>query len=139
MADQLGTYVDRILEDDYVRKQIRDAVTRSRRASVRARNQRTARAVRDEKLLAHLTGAAGSLQEAIRTLANPRRRPKRRRLRTAKLLTLAMAAGAAAAYFDRTQGRRRDAYGTTVNGAGRGYESPQPAAQPLGGASGTLT
>lgn len=108
MADQLGTYVDRILEDDYVRKQIQDAVARSRRAYVRARAQRTARAVRDEKLLAHITGAAASLQEAVRTLADPRRNPKRRRLRTAKLLTLAMAVGAAAAYFDRAQSRSRD-------------------------------
>jgi hypothetical protein len=100
-----ASYVNRLLDDDYVRDQIGDALVRGRRAYRRARAERVARAVQDKKLMDHATGAAHSLQNAIRALAGrPPPKPRRRRLRTAALLGVSLAAGAAAAYVDRREG-----------------------------------
>ena len=60
---------------------------RGRRAYRRARDQKAAEAVQDKKLMDHVTGAAASLQAAVRALANqPPPKPKRRPLKTAALL-----------------------------------------------------
>ena len=60
----------------------------------------------------HVTGAARSLQEAIRALGGqPPPKPRRRGLRTAALLGAALATGAAAAYIDRRD-RNAGASGT---------------------------
>jgi hypothetical protein len=54
----------------------------------------------------HITGAARSLQGALRALANqPPPTPKRRKRRTAALLGAALAAGAVAAYVDHREQR----------------------------------
>jgi hypothetical protein len=97
-------YVNRLFDDDYVREQIGDALVRGRAAYRRARAKRAAEAVQDKKLMDHVTGAAHSLQNAVRALAGrPEPKPRRRPLRTAGYLGAALAAGAAAAYVDRRQ------------------------------------
>jgi|1186.fasta_scaffold413582_1 hypothetical protein len=96
-----GQYIDLALDDDYVRTQMREAAVHARKAFVRGRNQPTKRAVQDQKLLDHIAAAAASMQEAVRSLGEPRHKPAHRRARTARLLVLALAVGAAAAYADR--------------------------------------
>ena len=125
ITDQLasaGPYVNRLFDDDYVREQIGDALVRGRRAYRRARAEKAAEAVQDKRLMDHVTGAARSLQEAIRALAGePPPKPRRRRLRTAALLGAALATGAAAAYVDR---RDRNAGESTATGTGPMTPSP---------------
>jgi hypothetical protein len=101
VAQQIGPYVNRLFDDDSVREQIGDALVRGRLAYRRARDEKAAEAVRDRRLMDHLTGALGSLQGAIRSLTGePPPTPGTRRRRTAKYLTLALAAGAVAVYLD---------------------------------------
>jgi len=104
MAEQISLYVNRLFDDDTVREQLGDALVRGRRAYRRARSEKAAEAVRDPRLMDHLTGAARSLQEAVRTLTNqPPPKPRRRRLRTTVLFGGALAAAAVAVYVDRRE------------------------------------
>jgi hypothetical protein len=99
-------YVNRLFDDDYVRDQLGDALVRGRRAYRRARDQKAAEAVKDKRLMDHVTGAAASLQAAVRALTNqPPPKPKRRPLKTATLLGAALAVGAAAAWADSREAR----------------------------------
>lgn len=94
-------YVNRLFDDDSVREQLGTALVNGRKAYRRARNQKAAEAVQDKKLMDHVTGAAASLQAAVRALTNqPPPKPKRRPLKTAALLGAALAVGAAAAWAD---------------------------------------
>ena len=89
-----------------MRDQLGDALVRGRRAYRRARDQKAAEAVKDKRLMDHVTGAAASLQAAVRALANqPPPKPKRRPLKTAALLSAALAVGAAAAWADSREAR----------------------------------
>ena len=95
-----------MFDDDYVREQLGDALVRGRRAYRRARDQKAAEAVQDKRLMEHVTGAAASLQAALRALTNqPPPKPKRRPLKTAALLGAALAVGAAAAWADSREAR----------------------------------
>jgi hypothetical protein len=106
VAEQIGPYVNRLFDDDYVREQIGNALVRGRRAYRRARAEKAAEAVRDRRLMDHLTGAARSAQEAVRALTKqPPPKPRRRPLRTAALLGAALAAAGVAAYVDRREQR----------------------------------
>ena len=97
----VGHYVNRLFDDDYVRDQIGAALVSGRRAYRRARAKKAADAVKDQRLMDHLTGAARSLQAAVRALTDqPPPKPKRRPLKTAGLLGAALAVGAAAAWID---------------------------------------
>jgi ferric-dicitrate binding protein FerR (iron transport regulator) len=106
VAETVGPYVNRLFDDDYVREQLGDALVRGRRAYRRARDKKAAEAVQDKRLMDHITGAAASLQAAVRALTNhPPPKPKRRPLKTAALLGAALAVGAAAAWVDSREGR----------------------------------
>jgi hypothetical protein len=97
-------YINRLFDDDYVREQIGDALVNGRRAYRRARRKKAAEAVKDPRLMDHVTTAARSLQDAVRALTNqPPPKPKRRPLKTVALLGAALAAGAAAAWVDRRE------------------------------------
>lgn len=102
----VGTYVNRLFDDDEVREQIGDALVRGRRAYRRARAQKAAEAVKDKRLMDHVTGAAASLQAAMRALTDKPPPKRRRPARTAALLGGAVAAAAIAIAVDR---RERDA------------------------------
>jgi len=97
----VSTYVNRLLDDDTVREQIGDALVRGRRAYRRARAERVAEAVKDKRLMDHLTGALASLQAAVRGLTGQPPPKRRRPLRTATLLGGALAAGGVAIAVDR--------------------------------------
>ena len=99
-------YVNRLFDDDTVRENIGDALVRGRRAYRRARAEKAAEAVKDKRLMDHLTGAAASLQAAVRALTDKPPPKRRRPLRTALLLGGALAAGGVAIAVDR---RERDA------------------------------
>jgi hypothetical protein len=101
VAERISPYVNRLFDDDAVRDQLGDALVRGRRAYRRARDEKAAEAVKDQRLMDHVTGAARSLQGAIRALTDkPPPKPERRPLRTARLLGAALAVGAAAAWYD---------------------------------------
>ena len=109
VAETISPYVNRLFDDDAVREQLGDALVRSRRAYRRARDEKAAEAVKDKRLMEHVTGAAASLQGALRALTNqPPPKPKRRR-RTALLLAAAVAAGAVAIAADRRDRSPSDA------------------------------
>jgi len=110
VAEQIAPYVNRLFDDDSVREQIGDALVRSRRAYRRARDEKAAEAVKDKRLMEHVTGAATSLQGALRSLTKqPPPKPKRRRLRTAALLGGVVAAAAVAIAVDRRGNPSSDA------------------------------
>ena len=92
-----------LVDDDYVADQLGDAFVLARRAYRRARDEKAAEAVRDQRLMDHVTGAARSLQGAVRALAGEPPPPPPRRGRTARRLALALALAAAAAWYDSRQ------------------------------------
>ena len=109
IAEQITPYVNRLFDDDQVREQLGDALVRSRRAYRRARDEKAAEVVKDPRLMDHVTGAAQSLQGALRALTQqPPPKPKRRKLRTAVLLGGAMAAAAVAIAVDRSSSSPSD-------------------------------
>jgi hypothetical protein len=91
-----------LVDDDYVADQLGEAFVLARRAYRRARNEKAAQALQDQKLMDQLTGAARSLQSAVRALGGEEPPPSRRG-RTVRRLLLALALGAAAAWWDSRQ------------------------------------
>jgi hypothetical protein len=104
VTDQVAPYVNRLFDDDTVREQLGDALVRSRKAYRRARDEKAAEAVKDPRLMDHVTGAARSFQGAVRALTNqPPPKPKRRPLKTVALLGAAVAAAGVAVWVDRRE------------------------------------
>jgi hypothetical protein len=97
----VADYVNRVFDDDAVREQLGDALVRGRRAYRRARDEKAAEAIKDRRLMDHLTGTAASLQGALRALSNEPPPKRRRPLRTAVLLGAALAAAGVAIAVDR--------------------------------------
>src|SRR5215213_2878481 len=119
LAKSAGPYVDRLFDDDYVREQLGDALLRGRRAYRRARRQKAAEAAQDKKLLEQVTGAARSLQEAVRALTGrPEPKPRRRRARTAALFGAALVVAGLAAYVDSRERAKAEAATTPSDPAG---------------------
>ena len=87
------TYLERLLDDDYVQEQIGEAATRLRDAYQRTADRRAAEAVQDEKLYEQVRGAAASLVNAARGLGG-KPPPKRRARRVVVPAILAIALGA---------------------------------------------
>jgi ferric-dicitrate binding protein FerR (iron transport regulator) len=85
-------YVRRLLEDEYVQDQLREATIGLRNAYGRAAQKRT-QAPDDKKLYGSLRRAATSIRNATVALRQPEPPPKRR---GRKLLIIAATAGAAA-------------------------------------------
>jgi hypothetical protein len=87
------TYLERLLEDDYVQEQIGEAAGRLRDAYRRAADRRAAEAVQDKKLYEQLRVAAASLVNAARGLRG-KPPPKRRARRVLVPAVIAIALGA---------------------------------------------
>jgi hypothetical protein len=85
-------YLRRLLEDEYVQEQLREAVIGLRTVYGRAARKRT-QAADDKKLYASLRRAVTSIRNAVRELRETEPPPKRR---GRKLLIVAVAAGGAA-------------------------------------------
>lgn len=105
VAARIGPYVNRLFDDDYVREQIGQALVNGRRAYRRARAEKAAEAVKDQRLMDHLTGAATSLQAAIRALTRQPPPKRRRPRRTAVLFGGALTAAGVAIAVDRRAAR----------------------------------
>jgi hypothetical protein len=93
-------YVQRLLQDEYVQDQIAQGITGLRRSARRANGRGASDALKDRRLRQHLSGAAGSLTNAVRALRQPEP-PKRHLLRRGLLLGVAVG-GAALAWQSRS-------------------------------------
>jgi hypothetical protein len=125
-------YARRLLEDEYVQEQLRDAAGALRTAYSRARKER-AGATEDKRLYGLVREAATSLRKATNALQRSKPAPKKRRLR--KAATLAFAVGGSAWLTAKLQSRQG-----TPSGPGQpaaqaetfppGSPAPQPTAAP---------
>src|SRR5947209_10963590 len=122
-------YVQRLLEDEYVQDQLREAAIGLRKTYGRAARKRT-QAPDDKKLYESLRRAATSIRNATVALRRPEPPPKRR---VRKLLIIVAAAGAAAMLtrLGRNGGdsdTSRGAEGSTAaaSSAGTGRVEPTP-------------
>src|SRR5947209_15313138 len=106
-------YVRRMLEDDYLQEQLRDAASALYAAYARARNQR-ASAAEDKRLYGSLRQAATAIRNAATALRPPKPEPKRP---FRKLAVVALAAGATAWLTMKLQ--KAQSRGTSDNGAHR--------------------
>jgi ferric-dicitrate binding protein FerR (iron transport regulator) len=127
-------YARRLLEDEYVQEQLRNAAGGLRAAYGRVRKQR-AQATEDKRLYGHLREAATSIRNAATALQRPKPEPKRR-LR--KVAVLAGAVGASALLTVKLQKQRKppaQAYSaagpqTASTGGDASGPSPSPTAVP---------
>jgi hypothetical protein len=85
-------YAQRLLEDESIQEQLREAAVALRGAYARAASKR-AQAADDKKLYENLRRAATSIRDATFALRNPEPPPKRR---ARKLIIFTLAAGGAA-------------------------------------------
>ncbi len=99
-ADQAKSavpYLQRLVEDEYVQAQLRDAVARLREAYERAYRKR-GKAADDKKLYGSLRQAAGSIRNATTALQRRKPEPKRH---GRKLVAVALAGGGVAGLLRR--------------------------------------
>ena len=124
-------YARRLLEDEYVQEQLRNAAGGLRSAYERARRQR-GQATEDKRLYRNLREAATSIRKATLALQRPKPKPKRRRI--GKIAILAFAIGGTAWLTMKLQKHQSQApsapgaVATTVDSAGAGYGASQPVA-----------
>jgi ferric-dicitrate binding protein FerR (iron transport regulator) len=90
-AKSVLPYLQRLLEDEYVQEQVREAAVGLRHAYGRAATRRE-QAPEDKKLYDHLRQAATSIRDAAKALREPEPPPKRR---ARKVLIIGLAAGGA--------------------------------------------
>jgi hypothetical protein len=83
----------RLVEDEYVHEQIREAAARLHEAYRRADRKNGAKAAEDKKLYAHVRAAAGSLRRVA--MALQRKPPPKPKRRGRKLVALGVLAGGA--------------------------------------------
>jgi ferric-dicitrate binding protein FerR (iron transport regulator) len=92
-------YIQRLLEDEYVQEQLRDAASGLHAAYLRTSKKR-AQAAEDKRLYGNLREAATSLRKAMTALQRPAPEPKRR---MPKLAILALIGGGGALLITRLQ------------------------------------
>jgi hypothetical protein len=85
-------YIQRLLEDEYVQEQLRNAAS-GLRAVYRRASRRGGQAAEDKRLYGNLRQAATSIRKATLALQRPKPEPKRR---GRKIATAALAAGGGA-------------------------------------------
>jgi thiamine pyrophosphate-dependent acetolactate synthase large subunit-like protein len=123
-AARIRPYVERLVENDYVQENIRDAAANLRAAYARA-SKRRVKPARDEKLRRQVRQAAVSLNEATQALRSGRRKPKRRPARRL-LIVLGVGALGAAAALAASEDLRRKLFG----GESKAGPATTPAAEP---------
>jgi predicted RNA-binding Zn ribbon-like protein len=77
-AKSASTYIQRLLEDEYVQEQLRNAAVGLRQAYQRTQSK-GGRAAEDKQLYDNLRHAATSVRRAATTLQRPKPNPKRTR------------------------------------------------------------
>lgn len=127
-------YARRLIEDEYVQEQLRNAAQGLRTVYERARKER-GKATEDKHLYGSLRHAATSIRNAATALQRPKPKPKKRRAR--KLATLGLAVGGCAWLVmwlqkDQTaasspEGSATDAGAPTAAGGLHRVPGPEPA------------
>jgi hypothetical protein len=72
-----GTYASRLVESEYARESLADAVDNLRAARKRAAGKKAAKIADDKKLYSQVRAAAGSLRDASRAVVKGKEPPKR--------------------------------------------------------------
>ncbi|HJS93841.1 MAG TPA: hypothetical protein VJ741_06230 [Solirubrobacteraceae bacterium] len=98
-------YARRLLEDEYVQEQLRNAAGGLRAAYGRARKQRS-QAAEDKRLYGHVREAVTSIRNAATALQRPKPKPKRR---FRKVVVLAGAVGGCALLTVKLQKQQKPA------------------------------
>jgi hypothetical protein len=127
-AKSAKSYAGRLLRDQYVHDQLRDAAGRLQQASARISRTR-GKAAEDKKVYEHLRQASVSIRKA--TLAVRGRQPEPKR-RGRKLLFVALAGGGAAVVLnERGRAKLQAAFSSVSGGTPTGQEpdAPQGAGQ----------
>jgi ferric-dicitrate binding protein FerR (iron transport regulator) len=124
-------YARRLLEDEYVQEQLRNAVGGLRTAYQRARKER-GKATEDKHLYNNIRHAATSIRNAATALQRPKPKPKRRLGRVA---ILAVAIGGCAGLVIWLQKHQSAASqpgepATGVEASGAGLSGSQPTPEP---------
>ncbi len=83
-------YVQRIVEDDDLRSNLREAYESARDAYERADGKSATKVLEDKKLQGDLKNAADSLKQAAEALKEPEKKPKEKGGKLGKLLLLAL-------------------------------------------------
>lgn len=83
-------YVQRLVEDDHLRSNLRDAYESARTAIDRADGKSATKVLEDKKLQNELKNAAESLKAAAEALREPEKKPKKKGGGLVKLLLLAL-------------------------------------------------
>lgn len=116
---RLAPYAQELLDNDYVRQNLRDGVDQLRAAYRRSRKRRV-EPTRDERVRRQLQSAARSIGEAGSALRSGRRKPKPRwGTRLAVLAGLGVAGAAAAAWASERLGSQTPQSGSTDGQSGR--------------------
>jgi hypothetical protein len=92
-AQSAATYIERLLEDEYVQEQLRNAAVGLRQAYQRTQSK-GGRAAEDKKVYDNLRHAATSMRRAATSLHRPKPQPKKRPI--GKLAAAAVAVGGGA-------------------------------------------
>jgi hypothetical protein len=114
-------YAKRLVEDEYVHAQLRNAAKLLNQAYRRAARRR-GKAVEDKKLYENLREAAGSIRKA--SLALRRRKPEPKR-RGRKLLLVALAGGGAAVVLSESGRRKLQSIAAGPSGSGTSQRPEQ--------------
>jgi ferric-dicitrate binding protein FerR (iron transport regulator) len=117
-------YIERLLEDEYVQEQLRNAASGLRLAYKRARSQR-AQAAEDKRLYGNLRHAATSIRKAVTALQRPKPQPKHR---IRKIASAALAAGGGALLILTL----RRSQSKSESGSSASYQGPVAVATPDG-------
>jgi hypothetical protein len=89
-----GTYAGRLIENDYARENLTDAVENLRAARKRASRKKAAKLADDKRLYEQVRTAAGSLRDATRAIVRDETPPKRSW--TKRFLVVGLAGGVVA-------------------------------------------
>lgn len=119
-------YIQRVLEDEFVQEQLRNAAQSARAVYARARKQRS-RAADDKVLYRNLRKAVTSIRNAAIVLQRPE--PPKRRMR--KAATIGLAIGGCALWTRKLQKSQRvreddaspEQHGSSYAPAGKAHES----------------
>jgi hypothetical protein len=117
-------YLRRIVEDEYVQKQLREAATRLHEIYSRG-SQKGSKAAEDKKLYAKAREAATSIRKAVGAIEEPPPKPKRRGRKG--LLLVSVLAAALAAKRARTSKAAQEGSNSVTR-----ESQPQETAEPVG-------
>lgn len=120
-------YAQRLIEDEYVQEQLRNAAARLRQAYGRVSRQR-GKATEDKKLYGNLREAATSIRKAMLALRRRRPEPKRR---GRKLLLVGLAGGGATVVLSE-RGREKLKGAFSKQSASSGSSDGAEQASPVG-------